>query len=76
MMTFKKITLTGPFTEEDVRLLMAAVRYCEKKQPEKVFTITTEPDEERTVEEAKQFIKDSFPTVKGLPVEVEVFNRE
>ena len=75
-MNFKKVTLTGPFTEDDVRLLMEAVRYCEKKQPDKTFTITTEPDEERTLEEAKEFLKKSFPTVKGVPVEIEVFNRE
>lgn len=76
MKTFKRLVLTGPFTEEDVKLLLDAVRYCEKKQPDKPFTVSMEPLEEQTTEEAKQFLKDSFPTVKGLPVEVEVFNNE
>jgi len=76
MTTFKRLVMTGPFSEEDVKLFMDCLRHCEKKQPDKPFTMSMEPEEERTVEEAKQFLKDSFPTVKGLPVEVEVFNRE
>ena len=55
---------------------MEAVRYCEKKQPDKTFTIESEPAEERTLEEAKEFLKSKFPTVKGVPVEIEVFNRD
>lgn len=75
-MNFKKIILTGPFTEEDAALIMEAVRYCEKKQPDKPFTIEWESSEERTVEEAKEFLKSRFPTVKGIPVEIEVFNKD
>ena len=54
---------------------MEAVRYCEKKQPDKTFTIESEPAE-GTLEEAKEFLKSKFPTVKGVPVEIEVFNRD
>lgn len=72
---FKKFILTGPFTEEDAALLMEAVRYCEKKQPDKAFMFEFETVEEQTVEQAKQFILDRFPTVKGVPVEIEVFNK-
>lgn len=57
---FKKFILTGPFTEEDAALLMEAVRYCEKKQPDKAFMFEFETVEEQTVEQAKQFILDRF----------------
>ena len=72
MSDFKKVTLNGPFTKEDVTLLMEAVRYCEKKQPDKTFLVQMDPETEQTVADAKQFIEDSFPAVKGIPVETTV----
>jgi hypothetical protein len=75
-MSNKKISLSGPFTDKDVAFLMDAIRFCEKQNPDGTFLVQVEDDgPEKTVEETKQWIKDNFPTIKGVPVEIEVFER-
>lgn len=76
-MNSKKITITGPFTDENIVFLMNAVRSCEQQHSEGCFTFQVDNfGPEKTVEEAKQWIKDNFPAVKEVPVEIEVYEKK
>ena len=75
-MSNKKIVIVGPFTDDDVEALMAAVRAAEQKNPEGLFTMTVDDTEGyKTLEEAKEFVLKTFPAVEGVPYTVETYQK-
>ncbi len=72
----RTVTLIGPFTDMDLATIMDVLRYCERKQPEEKFLMTIEDTSDKPVQDMKEFLKDRFPAVKGVPVTVETFERK
>ena len=72
----REVTFIGPFTDEDLAYLMQALRHCEQKQPDKTFGMAIKSDDSRPVEDIRDFLKKSFPAIKGTPVHLETFERE
>lgn len=70
------ITFIGPFTDEDLALLMQSLRQCEQNQPTQNFLMTIEDDSKRPVKDMRDFLKERFPAVKGTPVSIATFNRD
>jgi hypothetical protein len=75
-MNQKKITLVGPFTDGDVALLMKVMRLCEQMRPEENFFMTVESNDDTPIKDVKDFLKNNFPAVEGVPFTVEIFNRK
>lgn len=75
-MSQKTITIAGPFTDDDVKFLLWAVRECERRQPTEKFMMKVEDTSDRPVSDIKDMLRAAFPAVDGVPVTIETYNKE
>jgi hypothetical protein len=71
----KTIIFKGPFSDQDVKELMQALRVCEQRQPEHNFSMLVESHDEEQEVDLKQKLLDMFPALKDVPVEVRVLKK-
>ena len=68
------VVFEGPFSEEDLRYLGAALCVIERRQPDKHFVMVAEhPDQ--SLAEARALLERVFPTLEGGSLEVRVIRR-
>lgn len=69
------VLIKGPLTEQDVKELAECMRKIERRKPHETFSLFA-LDDCATNAEAKAMVERVFPTVKGVPVEVKVFEKK
>lgn len=73
----KKITLTGPFTDDDVKFIFQVVRAIEQLTPNENFLLEVEDsDKSVSLEEEVERMKKIFPFKDGVPVDLRTFRKE
>jgi len=68
----KQVLIQGPFTDDDIKEIMATVRAIEQRRPDDLFMVSMQPDDEKSLTEyeAKAKLNALFPRVDGKEPEV------
>lgn len=59
------ITLTGPYTEDDICRFSALMREIERRSPTELFTMIVDDGSKGTLEDAERLIRKAFVPVSG-----------